>query len=377
MKILVLVEDYPDAKRSAFPFVKQLVDEFTRQGHIIQVIAPYSITHNKSICKQKKTYRIGDCLVTVYRPLYITLSNLTICGYSLSSCMLQNAFHRGLKMVKEKPDFVYGHFWHSAYGGYKYAHQNRLPLFVASGESEIDFRADDKQKTDFCNYSSGVICVSTKNKDESISLGLTDESRSVIIPNAIDSRIFKHLNKIECRNRLNLPQEAFIIIFVGWFINRKGVLRVCEAVSGICMGDKVYSIFIGKGDENPICDNILYKGVVKHKDIPLFLNSADVFVLPTLKEGCCNAIVEAMACGLPIISSDLPFNKDVCDNSNSILVDPNNIEDIKDAIIKLRDNKELRNKLSEGSLKKASALSIDKRASAIIKFIKEKMSKLY
>lgn len=371
MKILVLVEDFPDSKRSVFPFVKQLVDEMANQGHVVQVIAPFSISKNKKLCKRKESYLVGKGSVIVYRPMYLSFSNLKIGKCSLTYLILQNVINRTMRKLKNKPDVVYGHFWHTAFWGYKYACQNNLPLFVASGESGIVFRADTVQKRAFCDYLSGVVCVSTKNKKESIALGLTQENKCEVFPNAIDKTLFKKLDKRECRTHLNFSQDAFIVIFVGWFINRKGTLRVADAISKIHEGKSVCSLFLGSGNEKPTCDNILYKGAVKHSDIPVYLNAADVFVLPTLHEGCCNAIVEAMACGLPIISSDLPFNKDICDERNSILVDPMNIDAIKDAIITIRDNANLYVSLSNGALNTSKELTIDKRASRIIEFMKK------
>ena len=375
MNIVVLVEDFPDLKRSVFPFVKQLVDEMANQGHELQVIAPFSITKNRRLCKRKEYYRAGKGTVTIYRPLYVSFSTFRIGSQSLSYMMLQKAINRALKKLEIKPDAIYGHFWHTAFCGYKYALQNNLPLFVASGESEIAFRADTIQKRNFCNYLSGVVCVSTKNKEESEFLGLTQEDKCVVFPNAIDKNLFKNMDKEKCRSRLNLPKNAFIVIFVGWFIKRKGPLRVAEAISKIQDGKPVYSLFIGSGNDDPTCDNILFKGIVKHSDIPIYLNAVDVFVLPTLHEGCCNAIVEAMACGLPVISSDLPFNKDICNEKNSILVDPMNIDAIRDAIISLRNDINLRASLSNGALNTSKELTIDKRASRIIDFmIKRKNS---
>lgn len=87
-----------------------------------------------------------------------------------------------------------------------------------------------------------------------------------------------------------------------------------------------------------------------------------MFCLPTLNEGCSNAIVEAIACGLPIISSNLPFNDDILDSSNALLVNPESVDDIASAIKQLMDNSDLRQKLAEGSKEKAKSLRIEFRA---------------
>lgn len=96
---------------------------------------------------------------------------------------------------------------------------------------------------------------------------------------------------------------------------------------------------------------------------------SDVFVLPTLREGCCNAVVEAMACGLPIISSDLPFNWDVLNQTNSVLIDPYNIDEIADAINSFYEDSSKRALLSKGALSTAKDLTIEERSRKILKFI--------
>ena len=83
-----------------------------------------------------------------------------------------------------------------------------------------------------------------------------------------------------------------------------------------------------------------------------------------------NSIVEAMSCGLPIISSNLPFNYDILDDSNSILINPESIDEIAKAINKLYRDNNLRENLSKASLMKAKELTIQKRVSKIITFIR-------
>ena len=369
MNILIITPEYPNRKKVHYPFVKQLVDEFARQGHRCFVIAPYSITKNKRFYPSMEY----DGKVMVCRPNYLSFSNYKIGKFSPSNYLRRKAIMRAEKWLPVKPDLVYCHFWECAIEAYPYAKFENIPLFVATGESSISaFNVADKVTSEMRDFINGVICVSSKNKDESVSLGLTTTEKCLVSPNSVNSKLFKKLDKTACRQKLGFPQDAFIVSFVGAFIERKGVLRVADAIKQI-KGEPVYSCFIGRGAQDPACENILHKGGLLHEQIPEYLNASDVFVLPTLAEGCCNAIVEAMSCGLPVISSNLPFNWDVLDDSNSIMIDPNSVEAIVKAIEKLRDDKVLRRKMADASLEKAQLLTIDQRAKNVLDFSQSKI----
>ena len=81
-----------------------------------------------------------------------------------------------------------------------------------------------------------------------------------------------------------------------------------------------------------------------------------------------------MACELPIISSNRNFNFDILDKSNSILINPENINEIVYSLNKLRSNQKLLKHLSIGSYNKSRSLGLDSRASKIIDFIKSKLN---
>lgn len=357
---------------SSFAFVKQLVDAIAKMGHHCQVIAPFNISHYRRFSVSREMYIVGDGSVTIYRPGYLSFSNWHIGKFHPSSWSHNIAMKKAFRMLEVKPDVIYGHFWSAGYDAFKFAKTNSIPLFVASGESEISKlfspKADSKE---FGDYVRGVICVSGKNRNESIQLGLTTADKCGVFPNAVNAKLFYKRDKMECRRKLGLPLDKFIVVFVGWFNERKGVLRVSEAINRI--GD-VKSIFIGKGELEPDCEGILFKGSLPHDQVPFYLCAADCFVLPTLHEGCCNAVVEAMACGLPIISSNLPFNWDVLDETNSIMVEPNNIDEIAAAINRLHLDNTFREKLAEGALNKVKSLTIDQRANAIVDFIESKIN---
>lgn len=368
MKILIIAPDYPDHKRTGGIFVKKLVDEFAKQGNHCTVISPYSITNNKAFyLKGIERNEVGCGTVAVYRPNYISVSNKSIWKYS-SEYFRKKSIDRTLKHINSEFDFCYCHFWNCAFEAYDYAKSKNLPLFVATGESTIPMSFKNERFNLFYEFVRGVICVSTKNKEESMSMGMTVADKCIVVPNAIDDSLFMMLDKYECRKELQLPQDAFIVICVGWFSERKGQVRVAKAIEDID-DESIKSVFLGEGEPRPQGKHIIYSGRVKHDLIPKYLNAADIYVLPTRREGCCNSIIEAMACGLPIVSSDRTFNYDVLDSNNSILVEPDNIEQIKSAIIRLKANKDLRDSLKSNSLTKASQLTIDKRAKTILDFI--------
>ena len=190
-----------------------------------------------------------------------------------------------------------------------------------------------------------------------------------VFPNSIDSEVFYPRDKKEARKKFGLSENAFVIAFVGTFDERKGIDRLSQAIDKLDYEDIVL-ICAGKGAIQPQTSKCVFKSPVLHSELPEFLSAADIFVLPTLNEGCCNAIIEAMACGLPIVSSNGSFNDDILDESNSLRVDPRDVEAISDAIKTLYDDRALLASLAEGSLKKSASLTLEKRARNIIEFIK-------
>lgn len=380
MNILFSAEYYPTPDSPITAFIAVLCREMTRQGHSVTVIAPQPLTETMRGRAKKQPYHFVDRVkvgedtreINVYSPMALSsgfgrLASLTKWSHEQAVCRTANKLSR--------PDICYAHMWTSGYYILRYARKNNIPLFVATGEDRIFFQNYLSKETlgQIRENVRGIVCVSTKNKEESIASGLADEAKCKVFPNAIDETMFHHLDKSECRRKLGFPQDNFIVAFVGRFYNRKGVNRVSDAVKKL-NDTHVKSIFIGTNNPGetmqPDCDGILFKGKLPHYEIPLYLNAADVFVLPSLAEGCSNSIVEAMACGLPIISSDLPFNYDILNKDNSILVDPNDVDAIATAIRDLKDDVKRRLKMSKSALETASNLTISQRTKNIIEFLK-------
>lgn len=371
--ICFVVPNYPTQNDPVYTFVRELVCSIAEQGYPCSVIAPQSMT--KKFLKKKSSRPIfwqdhinDDVWVDVYQPRVISFSNLRLFGRNISTVIAQKAVIRSFAKIKPVPDILYAHFWHSGVTAGLLSKKYGIPFFVATGESKIwveslyTRRTIKKALADI----NGVICVSTKNLNESIELKLAPQDKMVVIPNAIDPEKFYKIDQREIRNKLGFSEDDFIVSFMGSFDQRKGVLRLSEAVKQV---DQVKAIYIGSGELTPKGDEIIFVGKLPHGQICEYLNCSDVFVLPTLAEGCSNAILEAMACGLPIISSNLGFNDDILTVHNSIRIDSMNVEAIAAAINRLKNDHSLCNKMAECALARSQEYHIKNRTQKILSFI--------
>ena len=171
------------------------------------------------------------------------------------------------------------------------------------------------------------------------------------------------------------------LVFVGSIEPRKGLHFLIEAlgkvkedfhlsIAGSFVGhEEYYEKLINLAKINHIQNKISFLGRISDEEKEALLNKAYTFVFPTQNEGCCNAIVEAIACGCPIISSDRAFNADICDHTNSLLVDPDNVDEIRNAILRVKEDNNLRQSLGEGSLRKSKELTLNARARRILTFM--------
>lgn len=379
MKICVLSPSFPTSKTIDFVFVDQLCRAFADLGHEVVVIAPQSLTkclfrHIPIAKRHSWYYTAKGAKIELYRPYTISF------GYSKLSRLFKNSFqnavNRAFKSIRKKPDVCYGHFWGSIFSLYPLAKANGIPLFGASGEENVSLyvHQTEEYKREVREYISGVVSVSGKNLQECLALNLVAPEKSVVIPNAVDLTLFQPADKQECRKALAIADDDFVVAFVGQFVQRKGIVRLDEALQNI--NDKrLKAIYIGSGSIEPQYERTAFKGRVPHDKLPQYLSAADCFVLPTDNEGCSNAIIEAMACGLPIVSTDAPFNYDVLNDGNSIMIDSQCVDAIRAAIVRLRDDESLRKQLAEGALNTARGLSIKRRAERIIGFMQERISK--
>lgn len=170
-----------------------------------------------------------------------------------------------------------------------------------------------------------VIAVSESLRRLAIDLGVPAES-IVTIGNGVDSQQFRPLRKAESRLQLAIPVAAKVLITVGGLVERKGFHRVIELLPSLRQAfPMLYYLIVGgpgpEGDYSSalhdqvrrlgLTECVRFLGPLPPDGICQALSASDVFVLASRNEGWANVILEAMACGLPVIATDVGGNAEV------------------------------------------------------------------
>jgi len=171
------------------------------------------------------------------------------------------------------------------------------------------------------NKSRKIIALSNDLKHEAIKLG-TQEDKIYVIPDGVDTNKFKPMDKSVLRAELHLP-KGFLILFVGSLFKLKRVDRLIQISANLSKDFNFHVLIVGDGPERQKLKrlaeslglkNILFKGSVPHKDMPFYMAASDVLVLPSETEGLPGCVQEAMACGIPIVASNVGGLPDLITN---------------------------------------------------------------
>lgn len=211
----------------------------------------------------------------------------------------------------------------------------------------------------------GIIAVGSTVRSEILRF-VPSNSVLTTIPNAVDNRRFRP--DIEfgfLKRQLGIPDSHRVILAVGELVPRKGFVFLLEAMVDVMKQyPKCSLVIVGGGPQQQelvtighklgLTDRLRLPGVVEESVLPFFYAMADIFVMPSLSEGHCVAILEAMSAGKPIVASAIPGNTaSVAQGENGLLVRPADPKSMASAIIHLLRDESLRENYGRRSREKA------------------------
>lgn len=213
------------------------------------------------------------------------------------------------------------------------------------GENSTIYLNAVKLEKKIASYSSKIILTTEDLKEKFYNYHRISKNKIKIIPNYVDTRIFKPNNQ----------NKKYDLLFVGRLTEQKNIINLVKAVKDFSL--KI--LFIGSGPlKNQIVHlikmynlNLKLIDRVPNNKLPSFMNSASIFVQPSAFEGNPKTLLEAMACGLPVIGSNSPGISNLIKHKNNGYICESTINGIKNAINDLASNVELQNKIGGNASK--------------------------
>jgi glycosyltransferase involved in cell wall biosynthesis len=206
-----------------------------------------------------------------------------------------------------------------------------------------------------------------------------------VIPDAFDPDLYYPLDKVEVRNQLGLPTDAFIVGYAGLTFAYRRLDLLVEAFAGISRSDKSALLLLVGGRPGEVQDlrrqalqsgipgdKLITPGQVSQKDVALYINAADVLVIPDTVTGLTASplkLFEYMAVGKPLVCKDMPALREIIDEEAALFFQDGDVEGLGNALERLRSDPALRLRMGRAALQEAQQYTYRARAEKIAEVV--------
>ena len=213
-----------------------------------------------------------------------------------------------------------------------------------------------KQEEAMAKKASLIVAVSKYSRDKILEHYDIEEGKIRIIPNGVDVEKFKPTDAAASKRQFNLGKEP-TVLFVGSLVPRKGLPYLVEAAKKVVKQQaNTKFVIVGDGplrkqlDESlnnaGLMGNFVFLGNLKEDQLSTIYSAADVFVLPSIQEGQGIVLLEAQACGKPVVAfGEGGVYEAVRDKETGFLVELGNSEGLADELLRLLGDEGLRQKM--------------------------------
>jgi glycosyltransferase involved in cell wall biosynthesis len=355
-KILVFSSLFPSEKRpTAGVFIRERMFRVAEQIPII-VVSPIPWFPFQGIIRlwkphfrpQPKQYEVQNG-IQIYFPRF-----LSIPGFFKSWDGFFMALGSLPTLIKLRNNFniIDAHFaYPDGYAATLLGKWLKVPISITLRGTEVPLSKMPERKKRMLialKNATRIFSVSDSLKKHVVSLG-AENNKIQVVGNGIDIEKFYPLDKIQMREKLDIPSHAKVLISVGGLVDRKGFHRVIDVLPELVVKypELIYLIVGGESAEGNIQKqleeqvsrlklekNVRFLGAYSSEKLKEPLSAADLFVLATANEGWANVFLEAMACGLPVITTDVGGNKEVvCDSNFGTITPFGNSESLLTALL--------------------------------------------
>jgi hypothetical protein len=347
-------------------FHQKTAEWLVKQGHEVDVVTciwdkpdvPWrNWQKNKEVINEVTVYRV--------RPWFYI-------QYLKSFGAILPLYKKSLQLIKEKNyDMIHAHIFPALIVGALLKRKTGLPLVTTIQGGDLADYSETGSTVSWLlkpiiSYSlkkaNVVHTVSTHMENSVKRFGVKNTK---VIPNGVDTLLFKPRNKNKLRAKYEIPNNKYVIISHSRLTPKNGLDILIKAVSRLPDKDQVLVLLVGGGEQEEELRNLVKKlrlgrfvkflGYKERKITAELLSLADMFVRPSCQEGFGIAFLEAMASGLPVIGTKVGGITDIVkDRSNGMLVGSEDVTGLLETIKIVLNDAVLRTKMGDKGLSDVS-----------------------
>ena len=212
------------------------------------------------------------------------------------------------------------------------------------------------KRTDF------LISVADAMTTQATAVGIGTPERYVTAYSAIDEDDFlepiSQQRRGDFRQKHGIDKDAVVLVTIARLFMLKGHDYIVDSAGQLAKKfENCVWLFVGDGNLSEqlkeqarqfgLADRVKFTGLLPPNEIPLAIQSSDILVHCSLREGLARALPQGMLCGKPAISFDVDGAREVVNDNTGRLIEPKNVEQLTDACAELIEDKDLRERLGE------------------------------
>jgi D-inositol-3-phosphate glycosyltransferase len=314
-------------------YIREIACELGKHGHLVDV---YTRVHDS---QDRQIYELGQNARLIHLRAGEDEQIHKLALYAHLPAFVNNveSFRNPNNL---QYDLIFSHYWLSALAGVHLQQRWRVPhitmfhtlgavknavretTFPALGEREPRLRIETERKlVQDCHR----IIASTGREKHALVRHYGAPSQKIgVVPCGVNLEHFRVIAKAQARRHLGLNSDK-IILFVGRIDPLKGVDNLIKALPHLCQIPKLKLMIIGGGEHSQheveqlqklahnleLQNSVDFLGLIKHDELPYFYNAADACVVPSYYESFGLVALESLACGTPVVATDVGNHKNL------------------------------------------------------------------
>ena len=287
-------------------------------------------------------------------------------------------------------DVIHSHYWISGRAGAEVSRRLDVPHVTTfhtiaavkeqafGGGAEPAVRHEAEREIARC--ADGIVAWTSFESEALVSMLGADPERIAVAPIGVDAERFRPLDRLDARERLGIPPDEESLLYVGRLDAIKGADVLLRALGLMAERPRLRLRIVGGevdtdyaaglralASELGVADRVTWVGLVPNDELPMHYSAADMLVVPSHSESFSIVATEAMACGTPVVASNVPGPASfIEDGVSGRLVTPGDAPALASGISKLLDDGDARRWLAEGALEAARGLTWEASADAVL-----------